>query len=168
VQLPPPLIATENVVFVSGAFRRTITVGELESFVSTGVPVGLLADLLRFSKQKPSSMRDLLKTEVPLPITLTSRLLNTRIGEAILERATAIVYPLRAPKAGIVSLRSALVLGVAENDGRLNPIGFLKAYPAEEMAVDIPQLLILARKASSISELIRFFSSAPLDGLRGS
>jgi hypothetical protein len=35
------------------------------------------------------------------------------------------------------------------------------------MAVNVPQLLILAQKASSISDLIRFFSESPLDGLRG-
>jgi hypothetical protein len=35
------------------------------------------------------------------------------------------------------------------------------------MAVNIPALLILAQKASSISDLMRFFSESPLDGLRG-
>jgi hypothetical protein len=93
-------------------------------------------------------------------------LLNTRIGEAILERASAIVYPLRAPDAGVVAMRSALVLGVYDNGGKLTPISFLKAYPAEEMAVNIPQLLAIIQKAASISDLVRFFSDAPLDGLR--
>jgi hypothetical protein len=160
------VLATENIVFVSGAFRRTIFVSDLESFVETGVPVGLLADLLRFSKQNPKTVQGMLKTELPLPVTLTSRLLNTRIGEAILARATAVVHPLRAPQVGIPALRSALVLGVAENNGKLSPLSFLRAYPAQEMAVDIPQLLGLLKKASSISELVRFFSDAPLDGLK--
>jgi hypothetical protein len=162
----PPVLATENIVFVSGAFRRTIFVSDLESFVKTGVPVGLLADLLKFSKQNPKTVQGMLKTELPLPVVLTSRLLYTRIGEAILTRATAVVHPLRAPQVGIPALRSALVLGVAENNGKLSPISFLRAYPAEEMAVDVPQLLGLLKKASSISELVRFFSDAPLDGLK--
>ena len=34
--------------------------------------------------------------------------------------------------------------------------------------MSIPALLALASKASSISELVRFFSESPLDGLRGS
>ena len=140
----PPVLATENIVFVSGAFRRTIFVSDLESFVKTGVPVGLLADLLKFSKQNPKTVQGMLKTELPLPVVLTSRLLYTRIGEAILTRATAVV----------------------DNNGKLSPISFLRAYPAEEMAVDIPQLLGLLKKASSISELVRFFSDAPLDGLK--
>ena len=45
----PPVLATENVVFVTGAYRRTLTVSSLETFVETGVPKGLLADLLRFT-----------------------------------------------------------------------------------------------------------------------
>ena len=168
VLLGSPAFATENIVFVSGAFRRTIFVKDLEDFVQTGVPQGLLADLIKFSKQSPKTVQGLLKTELPLPVVLTSRLLNPRIGEAILERATAIVHPLRAPKAGIPALRSALVLGVADGSGKLSPLSFLKAYPAEDMAVDIPQLLVLVKKASSITDLVRFFSDAPLDGLRGS
>ena len=71
----PPVLATENIVFVSGAFRRTIFVSDLESFVKTGVPVGLLADLLKFSKQNPKTVQGMLKTELPLPVVLTSRLL---------------------------------------------------------------------------------------------
>jgi hypothetical protein len=34
------------------------------------------------------------------------------------------------------------------------------------MAVNIPQLLAIVQKAASISDLVRFFSDAPLDGLR--
>ena len=34
----PPVLATENVVFVTGAFRRTMTVSSLDQFVETGVP----------------------------------------------------------------------------------------------------------------------------------
>lgn len=163
-----PAVATENIVFVSGAFRRTIYTRDLESFVRTGVPSGLLADVLRFSKQNPASVRSLLTTELPVPVTLTSRLLNTRIGVALLTRATAVVHPLRAPRAGVPALRSALVLGVADGGGKLSPLGVLRAYPAEEMAIDLPQLLGLLKKASTISDLVRFFSEAPLDGLRGS
>jgi len=162
-----PALATENIVFVSGAFRRTIYTSDLESFVRTGVPTGLLADVLRFSNQNPASVRSLLTTELPVPVTLTSRLLNTRIGEALLTRATAVVHPLRAPQAGVPALRSALVLGVADGGGKLSPLGVLRAYPAEEMAIDLPQLLGLLKKASTISDLVRFFSEAPLDGLRG-
>jgi hypothetical protein len=35
------------------------------------------------------------------------------------------------------------------------------------MEVNIPALLTLLQKTSSIAQLVRFFSESPLDGLRG-
>jgi hypothetical protein len=99
---------------------------------------------------------------------LTSRLLSTRIGEAILARVGRIVYPLKASSVGVPALRAAVINGLAQGDGRLSAIGFLKAYPTDEMEVSIPALLAVLKKASSVSELVKFFSESPLDGLRGS
>ena len=67
-----------------------------------------------------------------------------------------------------LSLRSAIILGLVEGKGSLSAISFFRAYPTQEMEVSIPALLNLMSKASSISELVRFFSESPLDGLKGS
>jgi len=64
-------------------------------------------------------------------------------------------------------MRSAMVLGVVEGNGSISAISFLRAYPAQEMEVSIPALMNLISKTSSITELVRFFSESPLDGLRG-
>lgn len=159
--------AADRVVLVSGAFRRSIPIAEFETLATTGKPTGLLGDLLRLGKQNPKLLSKLLNEKVSLPIPLVSRLLNTRIGDAVLDRIALIIHPTRAPQEGVVALRSAVVLGIDEGGGSLNALGFLKAYPTREMAVNIPQLLVLSQKASSISDLIRFFSESPLDGLRG-
>ena len=161
-----PVAAAENLVFVSGAFRRSIAVAELEHLAKTGQAQGLLADVLRFSKQNPKDIAKLLNQSVSLPVTLVSRLLNTRIGEAILERLAKIVYPLKASKAGVPALRSAMVMGVVAGNGSISPLTFFQAYPAQEMEVSIPALMNLLSKANSIAELVRFFSESPLDGLR--
>lgn len=163
----PPVAAAENLVFVSGAFRRSIAVAELEHLAKTGQAQGLLADVLRFSKQNPKDVAKLLNQSISLPVTLVSRLLNTRIGEAILERLAQIVFPLRASQAGVPALRSAMVLGVVNGNGAISPLSFFQAYPAQNMEVSIPALMNLLSKASSITELVRFFSESPLDGLRG-
>lgn len=164
---PTPTQAAERVVLVSGAFRRSIPISEFETLATTGQADGLLGDLLRLGRQNPKQVSKLLNEQVSLPVPLVSRLLNTRIGEAVLDRVAVIVHPTRSPQDGIPALRSAVVLGIAEGDGRLSALGFLKAYPTREMAVNIPALLTLAQKASSISDLMRFFSESPLDGLRG-
>ncbi len=163
----PGLQAAEQVVFVSGAFRRSIPVADLEHLAQTGQARGLLGDVLRVSGQKPAEVSKLLNQQISLPLVLTSRLLSTRIGEALLERLTRIFAPLRAPQMGVPALRGALITGLANGNGSLTPTGFLQAYPAQELAVSIPALMGLIGKASSISDLIRFFSESPLDGLRG-
>jgi hypothetical protein len=162
----PAAQAAESLVFVSGAFRRSIQVADLEWLAKTGQPRGLMADVLRFSNQNPAEMAALLNQSITLPVTLMSRLLNTRIGEALLSRLAQVVFPLGAADAGLSALRSALVMGTVKGDGSLSAINFLRAYPTRELQVDIPALLALIDKASSVSELVRFFSESPLDGLR--
>lgn len=163
---PPPSRAAENLVFVSGAFRRSIQVEDLEWLAKTGEPRGLMVDLLRFSDQDPAMVAALLNQSITLPVTLMSRLLNTRIGEALLSRLAQVIFPLKASEVGLPALRSALVMGPVKGDGSLSAINFLRAYPTRELQVDIPALLALIEKASSVTELVRFFSESPLDGLR--
>lgn len=163
----PTAQAAENVVFVSGAFRRSIPVADLAHLAETGQARGLLADVLRLAKQDPETVAKLLNESVNLPVVLVSRLLNTRIGEVLLQRLAQIVFPLNASSVGLPALRSAVILGIADNAKGLSALSFLQAYPSQELAVSLPALMGLMSKASSISDLVRFFSDSPLDGLRG-
>ena len=164
----PAAIAAENVVFVTGAFRRSIAVTDLEYLADTGQARGLIADVLLIAKQKPEEVSKLLKAELSIPLLLTSRLLSTRLGEALLARIAQIIYPLYAKRAGIPALRAGVINALVATDGKLSAISFLKAYPVDEMEVSIPALLAVLQKAKSVSELIQFFMESPLDGLRGS
>lgn len=163
----PAVQAADNLVFISGGFRRSIAIADLKTLSNTGSAPGLLGDVLRFTRQNPKDVAGMLNQSISLPITLVSRLLNTRIGEAILQRAAQIVYPLNAPGVGVPALRSAVVMGLVEGKGSITAISFLQAYPTRDIEVSIPALLSLMRKANSIAELVRFFSESPLDGLRG-
>jgi hypothetical protein len=163
----PAALAAQNLVFTSGAFRRSIPVADLEHLAATGEARGLLGDVMRLSRQNPKEISRLLNESVQLPIVLMSRLLNTRIGEAILARLARILFPLNVPEAGLPALRSAMVLGTDEGKGSLSALTFLRAYPTRELEVSIPALTALLSKAASIGELVRFFSESPLDGLRG-
>lgn len=159
----PAVQAAENIVFVSGAFRRSIPVADLEHLAATGQARGLLGDVMRFSGQNPADAARMLKASLNLPVVTVSRLLNTSIGERILERLSSIAFPLNARQVGLPALRSAVVLGIADNGGSLSALSFLRAYPSQEMAVSLPALLALMQKASSVADLVRFFSESPLD-----
>ena len=128
----PAAQAAENIVFVSGAFRRSIPVADLEHLAATGQARGLLGDVMRFSGQDPAEAAKLLKASLSLPVVTVSRLLNTSIGERILERLSSIAFPLNARQVGLPALRSAVVLGIADNGGSLSALSFLRAYPSQE------------------------------------
>lgn len=164
----PGARAAENVVIVSGAFERSISVIDLDHLARTGEARGLLATALQLGKQDPKEVAKLLNQSVSLPIVLVSRLMNTRIGEAVLKRVATIIYPLKAGDVGVSALRSAVIEGLAKGNGSITAIGFLQAYPTAELEVNLPALMAVMSKTRSLADLVKFFSESPLDGLRPS
>ena len=163
-----PASAAEDVALVSGAFRRSIAVKDIDHLAKTGEAVGLLKTLLALSGQQPEDFAELLNKEIQVPLVLTSRLINTRIGEAIIRRVAKILYPIGTdnPAVSVPAIRAAVINGLAENDGSLTAVGFLKAYPNNVLAVNLPALFGVIEKAQSIAGLVNFFSDSPLDGLK--
>ena len=162
-----PSLAATDVALVSGGFRRSIPVKEFEHLANTGEAIGLLGNLLDISKQNPEEMSKLLNKQLSVPLVLTSRLINTRIGEAIIRRVARIIYPIYTPQAevSVPAIRAGIINGLQQPDG-LTAVGFLKAYPNQVMAVNLPALFAVIEKIESISSLVKFFSDSPLDGLK--
>ena len=162
-----PLQAATDVALVSGAFRRSIPVKEIEHLAKTGEAIGLLGDLLELSKQEPQEVSQMLNQSLQLPLVLTSRLINTRIGEAILRRVARIIYPIYTPEVevSVPAIRAGVISGLQSEDG-LTAVSFLKGYPNAVMAVNLPALFGVIEKAESIVGLVQFFSDSPLDRLK--
>ena len=165
--LTAPSHAASEVALVSGAFRRSIPVKEFEHLAETGEAIGLLGNLLDFSGQDPEQVAKLLNQKLTLPLVLTSRLVNTRIGEAIIRRVARIIYPIYTPQpeVSVPAIRAGVINGLQSEDG-LTAVSFLKAYPNQVMAVNLPALFAVIEKAESIAGLVKFFSDSPLDGLK--
>ncbi len=159
---PAAAMAAEQVVFVSGAFRRSIPVADLERLARTGEAVGLLGDALRIGGQNPADIGRLLNRKVPLPLVQTMRLMSTRPGEAALERLARILYPLRSPQVGVVALRSATILGIQAGDGTLSAVGFLRAYPNDDLAINLPALQSALEGLRSMGNLVHSFLESDL------
>ena len=164
-----PSLAATDVALVSGGFRRSIPVKEFEHLANTGEAIGLLGNLLDISKQNSEEMSKLLNQQLSVPLVLTSRLINTRIGEAIIRRVARIIYPIYTPQAevSVPAIRAGIINGLQQPDG-LTAVGFLKAYPNQVMAVNLPALFAVIGKTESIASLVKFFSDSPLDGLKDS
>ncbi len=160
--------AAEEVAFVSGLFRRNVTVKNIE-LLSKGKDVkGILGDLARASNEDPNKISKILTQKIELPIVLTSKLMYTKIGEVLIKRTAKIIYPLRLQKESISipAIRSAVIKGLDEGNGEINLILFLKSYPNKIIAVNVPGLFKVIKKVESISELIEFFSNSPLENLK--
>ena len=163
-----PALAAKDVALVSGAYKRSISVSDIVYLADTGKARGLLSDVLRLGKQDPKEVAKLLNQKLDLPLVLTSRLMSTRIGDVIIHRVAAIIYPLKVPdpSVSVPAIRAGVINGLQKEEGGLTVINFLDAYPADVMEVNIPALLGLIEKAESIAGLVKFFSDSPLDGLK--
>ena len=60
----PHVQAAKDVALVSGAFRRSIPVKEIEHLAETGEPIGLLKNLLSLSGQDPAEVAKLLNQKI--------------------------------------------------------------------------------------------------------
>ena len=163
-----PAYAAKDVALVSGGFRRSIPVKEIEHLAETGEAIGLMKNLLDLSGQDPNDVAKLLNQKLNVPLVLTSRLINTRIGDAIVRRVAKIIYPIYTPKSSVSvpAIRAGVVNGLQLDEGGLSAVNFLRAYPNEVMAVNLPALFSVIEKAQSIAGLVKFFSDSPLDGLK--
>ena len=167
LSLTVPAQAAVDVALVSGAFRRSIPVSDIAHLAKTGEARGLLDDLLTLSDQDPAQVAALLNKNLNLPLVLTSRLVNTRIGEALTRRMAQIIHPiaLRDPAISVPAIRAAVIEGLQSPQG-LTAVSFLENYPNAVMAINLPALFSVIEKAESIAGLVRFFSDSPLDGLK--
>jgi hypothetical protein len=158
----PSARAAEQVVFVSGAFRRSIPVADLERLARTGEAVGLLGDALRLGGKDPAEVGKLLNHRVTLPLVLTTRLLSIGFGETALEKLSVIIYPLKAPRVGMVALRSATIVGLETGSGSLSAVGFLRAYPNEDVAINLPALQSALWGLSGMGNVVKGFLESDL------
>ena len=143
-----PLHAATEVALVSGAFRRSIPVKEIEHLAETRDATGLLEDLLELSGQDPTEVAQMLNQSLELPLVLTSRLIYTP-----------------EPEVSVPAIRAGVISGLQSEDC-LTAVSFLKSYPNAVMAVNLPALFGVIEKAESIAGLVQFFSDSPLDGLK--
>ena len=167
LSLGMPAQAAVDVALVSGAFRRSIQVSDIAHLAKTEEPRGLMGDLLKLSGQEPTQVAELLNKNLDVPLVLSSRLMNTRIGEALIRRIAQIIYPITSSESSVSvpAIRAAVIEGLQRPEG-LTAVSFLEAYPNPVMAVNLPALFTVIEKAESIAGLVQFFSDSPLDGLK--
>lgn len=130
----PSVHAAEKVVLTYGQFGRSITLDELEAFVTEGRQTPTLRFLLKATKQDPDQVRQLLRREITLSPKLMDTVLNILPGEYALFQAGRIFHT-PARLSNDKALRSSIILSTVD-DRKISVLEFLRKYPTREFYVD--------------------------------
>lgn len=129
-----PVEAAESVVLKYRFLRENVSVPELRTLADTGELSPKLRFYLKLANREPAELRRTLTQEVKVNPTLLYRVLNTPIGDAMLDRVSEVVHT-PTNRANRESLRGALVSS-ALPDGKITLIETLENYPTAEVYVE--------------------------------
>ncbi len=156
--LSTPVFGAEQVVLNYGIFRESLSVEELSTFTQTGELSRSLRVNFALARQDPKAIRQYLTEPVKVNLVFLDRVLNSRIGNIILDQISQVIYtPSR--RADRQALRAALVLS-ASQDGQVSLIEIIENYPTNEVEVDGKRLESayrqLRRLQTNIQDLLNF------------
>jgi hypothetical protein len=151
----PQADAAESVVLKYRFLRETISVAELSALAETGELSPSLRAYLKLAKREPEELRRALTQEVEVDPILLYRVLNTPVGEIMLDRASEVIHT-PTDRANRQSLRSALVSS-ALPDGQITLIETLENYPTPEVHVEGERLVEVAQTLRRVVDRIPRF-----------
>lgn len=149
----PRANAAESVVLKYSVLKEKVSVPELRTFADTGKLSVKLRIYLTLAQRKPEELRRALTQEVPANSILLDRVLDSFVGDVMLDRVSDIVHT-PDDRDNQESLRSALVSS-AESDGRITLIETLENYPASEVHIEGDRLTEFAQS------ILRVFKGLP-------
>lgn len=129
-----PTIAAEKINFNYGIARQSVSLEELETFANTGEISPSLDTLFKFTGDNPRLIRSLLQQEISLDTVTASDMLNSFVGEYVLDRASNIVNS-GASRGNREALRGTLIAS-ANDDSKISLLEVWRNYPTEEVMVD--------------------------------
>lgn len=149
--------AAEKVTFAYGPFARSISVDILQEFSDKKVAPQELASLLSLAgKDQEQLLLKGLEFKIPLNVVVMDKILRSPQGDQILTKVAALTsLPGGQEK---LALRSALVLGAASKDG-FSLLSFLKAYPSQNMRINVAKVQKFVESDSFVKEFLGGFLS---------
>lgn len=148
--------SAENITLIIGPLNRSISVSELEGLTNGQRATGDLRTVLRFAGQDSEKAGQLLGMQLPFSIIQADQLLNSSLGESILDKLGQIVSPRSSGQAGAQALRAAIILSLAD-DGQASALEILRRYPTD-MRVNVGALQKASEEFKDLPKLLRGFS----------
>ena len=124
--------------------------------------------VLKGTGSSDEEIRSVLNKDFEIPITIASKLVNSEIGNIFLTRLSSIIHPPRADdqKTGMLALRASIIQGINMGNGKINLLRFFESYPTKTVILDVNALSKVMSKVESISELLEFFTTSPLEKIK--
>jgi predicted dienelactone hydrolase len=134
-----PARAAERLTLRLGPFEQSVAIADLEKFANTGE---LSPALKPYKAVLTSQVQQLLTKHLQIDPNMTEKFINDLLrssdGARLLER-----IGLALPDSSVEQLQAALFLAARQADG-LSVLGFLRAYPEENVTVDASSALAIA------------------------
>jgi len=164
----PKVESAENIKIIYSVFSRTVTVDSLKNFAAKENSSRKLRRILNATGSSDDQIQSVLNKDFEIPITIASKLVNSEIGNIFLTRLSSIIHTPRTndERTGMLALRSSIILGLYHGSGKINLIKFFENYPTKTVILNVNALSKVMNKVESISELLEFFTSKPLEKLK--
>ena len=166
--ITPKVNSAENIKIIYSVFSRTVTVESLKDFASNGDASRKLRKILKATGSSDDEIQSVLNKDFEIPITIASKLVYSEIGNVFLKRLSSIIHPPRTndERTGMLALRSSIVQGLYLGDEKIDLIKFFESYPTKTVILNVNALSKVMNKVESISELLEFFTSKPLEKIK--
>ena len=166
--LIPNAKSAETIFLYKGTFSRTIKIEDLYKFKNTKIPSNKLKNLMKTNNLKEKEVYKFLSYKIKVPLSTSSKVMNSKIGEVFLSRLSKIIYTNKISNKNIntKAIRSGIILSSYNNNQKIDLIDFFKAYPNKNIAININALSKALKKVESLKNLIKFYSDSPFEKLK--
>ena len=166
--IAPKAQSAEKIKIIYSIFSRTVTVDSLKNFAESGNSSKTLKRILKATGSSDDEIRSVLNRNFEVPITIASNLVYSEIGNVILSRLSSIIHTPKTndERTGMLALRSSVIKGLNTGNGKINLVSFFESYPTKTVILNVNALSKVMNKVQSISELLDFFTSKPLEKIK--
>ena len=161
----PKVKSAENIKIVYSIFSRTITINSLKNFAENGSSSKSLRKILNATGSSDKEIQSILNKNFEIPITIASKLAYSEIGNVFLSRLSSIIHTPNTTdkRTGMLALRSSFIKSLSVGNEKINLVSFFENYPTKTIILNVNALSKIVNKVQSISELLEFFTSKPLE-----
>ena len=164
----PKAQSAEKIKIIYSIFSRTVTVDSLKTFAENGNSSKPLRKILNATGSSDEKIQSILNNKFEIPITIASKLIYSEIGNVFLNRLSSILHTPNTndERTGMLALRSSVIKGLYTGNGKINLLSFFESYPTKTVILNVNALSKVMNKVQSISELLDFFTSKPLEKIK--